>query len=106
LDGIDIVGTGIGYNNGDTVTIEDDTGSGASAEIQTNQLGQIVGINVLNGGYGFTRIPAVRINSLEGAGAKFRAKLRFIPINQFLLEQELQVIDPNKLVQVVDCVTK
>ena len=106
LDDIDIIGTGIGYNNGDTVTIEDDTGSGASAEIQTNQLGQIVGINVLNGGYGFTRIPAVRINSLEGAGAKFRAKLRFIPINQFLLEQELQVIDPNKLVQVVDCVTK
>ena len=106
LDDIDIIGTGIGYTNGDTVSIEDDTGSGATAQIQTNQLGQIVSINVLSGGYGFTRIPQVRINSFAGAGAKFRPKLKFIPINQFLLEQELQVIDPNKLVQVVDCVTR
>lgn len=106
LDDIDIIGTGIGYNNGDTVSIEDDTGTGATAQIQTNQLGQIVGINVLDGGYGFTRIPAIRINTREGAGAKFRARLRFIPINQFLLDQQLQVIDPNKLVKVVDCVTR
>jgi len=60
----------------------------------------------LDGGYGFTSIPQVRINSREGLGARFRPRLKFIPLNQFLLEQELQVIDPTKLVQVVDCVTR
>ena len=103
---IDLISTGIGYTGGDTVIIEDDTGTGATAEIQTNQLGQIVGINLLTSGYGFTRIPTVRINSFQGVGAKFRPRLKFIPLNQFLLEQELQVIDPNKLVQIVDCVSK
>ena len=103
---IDLISTGIGYTAGDTVTITDDTGTGATAEIQTNQIGQIVGINVISGGYGFTRIPTVRINSFQGVGARFRPRLKFIPLNQFLLEQELQVIDPNKLVQIVDCVSK
>ena len=103
---IDLISTGIGYTAGDTVTITDDTGTGATAEIQTNQIGQIVGINLISGGYGFTRIPTVRINSFQGVGARFRPRLKFIPLNQFLLEQELQVIDPNKLVQIVDCVSK
>ena len=81
-------------------------GDGAEVEITTNQLGQIVGVNLISGGYGFTRIPTITINSQQGVGARFRPKLKFIPVNEFLLQQELQVIDPNKLVQVVDCVTK
>ena len=103
---VDIISTGIGYTGGDTATITDDTGATATAQIETNQLGQIVNITVSDGGYGFTRIPQVRINSLQGVGARFRPRLKFIPLNQFLLEQELQVIDPNKLVQVIDCVSR
>jgi len=101
---VDIISTGIGYTGGDNVTVTG--GDGAEVEITTNQLGQIVGVNLISGGYGFTRIPTITINSQQGVGARFRPKLKFIPVNEFLLQQELQVIDPNKLVQVVDCVTK
>ena len=101
---VDIISTGIGYTGGDDVTVTG--GDGAEVEITTNQLGQIVGVNLISGGYGFTRIPTITINSQQGVGARFRPKLKFIPVNEFLLQQELQVIDPNKLVQVVDCVTK
>ena len=101
---VDIISTGIGYTVGDNVTVTG--GDGAEVEITTNQLGQIVGVNLISGGYGFTRIPTITINSQQGVGARFRPKLKFIPVNEFLLQQELQVIDPNKLVQVVDCVTK
>ena len=101
---VDIISTGIGYTGGDNVTVTG--GDGVEVEITTNQLGQIVGVNLISGGYGFTRIPTITINSQQGVGARFRPKLKFIPVNEFLLQQELQVIDPNKLVQVVDCVTK
>ena len=104
IDGVDIISTGIGYTDGDDVIVTG--GDGAEVEITTNQLGQIVGVNLLSGGYGFTRIPTIAINSQQGVGARFRPKLKFIPVNEFLIQQELQVIDPNKLVQVVDCVTK
>jgi len=104
IDDVDIISTGIGYTGGDDVTVTG--GDGAEVEITTNQLGQIVGVNLISGGYGFTRIPTITINSQQGVGARFRPKLKFIPVNEFLLQQELQVIDPNKLVQVVDCVTK
>jgi len=104
IDGVDIISTGIGYTDGDDVIVTG--GDGAEVEITTNQLGQIVGVNLLSSGYGFTRIPTIAINSQQGVGARFRPKLKFIPVNEFLIQQELQVIDPNKLVQVVDCVTK
>ena len=74
--------------------------------IVTNPLGQIVDVKLLSSGYGFTKIPRIKINSKTGAGADFRANLKFIPVSQFLEDQSLQTIDPNKLVQVVDCPDK
>lgn len=100
---VDIVNTGIGYTAGDTVTV-DGGNNGAVFEIQTNPIGQITGINILSSGYGFTTIPRLVVNSSTGLGAQFRTRLRFIPLNQFLRDTQLQTIDPNKLVQIVDCV--
>ena len=76
--------------------------------METNELGQIVGVKVVDPGYGFTRIPLIRINSQQGVGAEFRTRLNFIPLNQFVEDKKLEMesIDPSKLVRVIDCVGK
>ena len=106
IEDVDIISTGIGYTSTDTSNISD--GSGANITFDINPSGQIVGVNVLNGGYGFTTIPDLSINSLTGLGAEFRVNLKFIPLNEFLQDQNLleSQIDPDKLVQVVDCVSR
>lgn len=102
---IDVINTGIGYSEEDTVEIVGGN-NGAELDIQVNPIGQIISINVTSSGYGFTRIPTIRINSKEGLGAQFRTRLKFIPLNKFLADQQLKTVDPAKLVQVIDCVTR
>ena len=105
IDSVDIISTGIGYTSGDTVTLDD--GVGGSFSIDVNQIGQVVGFNVLETGYGYTTVPNINISGNSGGlGAQFRVNLRFIPINEFLENEKNLVVDPNKLVQVVDCVGK
>ena len=115
---IDILNTGIGYSPSDTVIISDGGGgsstddsvnagnNGATASISVNDIGQIVDIKLESSGYGFTKIPFISIGSKTGAGAEFRSKLKFIPVSQLLEDQDLQTVDPNKLVQVIDCPDK
>ena len=86
IDDIDIINTGIGYTSGDTVSISDGDGSDIGFEI--NPSGQIVGLSVNEGGYGFTTIPNLTINSSTGVGAEFRVNLKFIPLNDFLEDQD------------------
>ena len=116
IGGIDIINTGIGYTPGDVAVVvgggggpndtdDGDGNNGANVEIELNEVGQVVGINVVSTGYGFTKIPFVAINSRTGLGAEFRPRLKFIPLDDFLEDQNLQTVDPNKLVQVVDCVS-
>ena len=116
INQLDIINTGIGYTPGDTVEIvnggggpdatdDGDGSNGASATIEVNEAGQIVDIDIVSSGYGFTRIPRVRINSRTGVGADFRTRLKFIPLSEFTKDNRLQSVDPNKLVQVVDCVS-
>ena len=118
ISSVSIISTGIGYTSGATATVTNGGGgsstnaaigsgdNGAALNIVTNPLGQIVDVKLLSSGYGFTKIPRIKINSKTGAGADFRANLKFIPVSQFLEDQSLQTIDPNKLVQVVDCPDK
>jgi len=112
LSGIDIIDTGIGYTSNDDIEIinggGDGSNNGGEVALETNELGQIVGVKVVEPGYGFTRIPLIRINSQQGLGAEFRTRLKFIPLNQFVEDQKLEKesIDPSKLVRVIDCVGK
>ena len=112
IGGIDIIDTGIGYTSDDDIEIinggGDGSNNGGEIALETNQLGQIVGVKVVDPGYGFTRIPLIRINSQQGVGAEFRTRLNFIPLNQFVEDKklELESIDPSKLVRVIDCVGK
>ena len=83
LDSIAIENVGSGYSDGDTITVSGgaDVGSG-QAEVELNiQDGFIVGANVVNGGFGFTALPDLTINSDTGAGAKLLPVLKFTKID-------------------------
>ena len=101
---IEIIDTGIGYEEDDTVELGD--GEGGEFEIGTNPIGQIVDFNIIKPGYGYTTIPKVTIKSKTGAGAKFRSRLKFISLDEFEELENEKLIDPNKLVQIIDCVGK
>mgnify|MGYP001255625101 FL=1 len=104
ISDVDIISTGIGYTGGDTVVMSD--GDSGEFNVDVNPLGQIVAFNILETGYGYTTIPNISIISKSGAGAEFRARLKFIPLNIFLKNENDKLVDPNKLVQVIDCVGK
>lgn len=102
LNDIIVLNSGIDYDPTDNVNVVGGN-NGATFELITSPIGQIVAINILTPGYGFTTIPEIQINSKNGVGAKFLATLDFIPIDQ--LEKDIQ-IDSSKLVKVIDCVYK
>ena len=105
IDDILIIDTGVGYKNTDTVSIIGGN-NGADISLELTPTGQIIGFKINSPGYGFISIPEIVINSDTGVGAKFRSILKFIPLNKFLAQEELESINPEKLVQVIDCVSR
>ena len=82
LDSIAIENVGSGYADNDTLTVEGGSGQSGQAEVELNiQDGFIVGANVVNGGFGFTALPDLTINSDTGAGAKLLPVLKFTKID-------------------------
>ena len=69
---VDIVlqNTGFGYQEGDTIEIE-----GAKAELIIED-GLVAGANVIDGGFGFTDLPDLIINSDTGSGARLKPVLK------------------------------
>ena len=106
-DVIIIDDTGTGYSPEDTVEIIGGN-NGADFELELTPTGQIVNVKVISPGYGFVTIPDMIINSDTGVGARFRVNLKFTPIGQFIAEKQLELsaIGPQKLVQVIDCITR
>jgi len=106
-DVIIIDDTGTGYLPEDTVEIIGGN-NGADFELELTPTGQIVNVKVISPGYGFVTIPDMVINSDTGVGARFRLNLKFTPIGQFITEKQLELsaIGPQKLVQVIDCITR
>ena len=112
--------TGFGYSDGDTITVGggsvgvglgvgDETGDGAvqspgQAEVELNiQDGLIVGANVVNGGFGFTSLPDITINSDTGALAKLTPVLKFTRIDD---ASQLAQISQDAVVTVISCIEK
>jgi len=104
-DVIIIDDTGTGYTPEDTVEIIGGN-NGADFELELTPTGQIINVKVISPGYGFVTIPDMIINSDTGVGARFRVNLKFTPIGQFIAEKQLESISPQKLVQVIDCITR
>jgi hypothetical protein len=95
IDDVEVLNPGFGYNPGDTITVD-------GAELRPIIIGgKILDVEVINPGTGFTSIPEITINSETGIGADLGAVLKFTNVNELS-----QPLDPAKVVQVINCVSK
>ena len=134
LDDVVVENTGFGYGDNDTASVENgsiasagdtipvsaaagDTlpGDAISDTIQTPgqaqvelniQDGQVVGVNVVNGGFGFSKLPEIVINSDTGSGAKLLPVLKFTKIDDASQLAELPQVSQDVVVTVISCIEK
>ena len=101
IDDVEVLNPGFGYNEDDT-TLDAGNGSCLKPVIVG---GRIVDVTICNGefgrGTGFTSIPDITINSPTGIGAELSAVLKFTDVNELS-----QPLDPAKVVQVINCISK
>ena len=98
LSDVVLENTGFGYEDGDTVTVE----GGAEVELIIED-GLVAGANVINGGFGFTSLPDLIINSDTGAGARLKPVLKFTRVED---ATELAQISQDAVVTVISCIEK
>ena len=110
LGDVVVQNTGFGYDDNDTASVSGDTLSDATgerpgqAEVELNiQNGLVVGANVVNGGFGFTGLPDITINSDTGAGAKLLPVLKFTKVDD---ASQLAQITQDAVVTVISCIEK
>ena len=101
LSDVVLENTGFGYEDGDTVTVEGGTGQ-AEVELLVED-GLVAGANVINGGFGFTNLPDLVINSDTGAGARLKPVLKFTKVED---AAELAQITQDAVVTVISCIEK
>ena len=65
--------------------------------------GLVAGANVINGGFGFTSIPDLLINSDTGSGARLTPVLKFTKVED---AAELAQISQDAVVTVISCIEK
>tara|TARA_B100000427_G_scaffold223692_1_gene187397 strand:+ start:1820 stop:3934 length:2115 start_codon:yes stop_codon:yes gene_type:complete len=95
LDGIDVIGTGVGYEEGDTITTSD--GQVLEPIIQG---GRIIGANPIDV-KDVTELPDLTINSNTGFGAMVRPILNIMKVEDY----EKPILPTTKVIQVIDCVS-
>ena len=113
--------TGFGYDDNDTASVSGgsvasagDTLPGDATSDTIQKIGQaevelkiqdglIVGVNVVNGGFGFTKLPEITINSDTGAGAKLLPVLKFTKVDD---ASQLAQITQDAVVTVISCIEK
>tara|TARA_B100000945_G_scaffold275156_1_gene238944 strand:- start:2239 stop:4329 length:2091 start_codon:yes stop_codon:yes gene_type:complete len=96
LDGVDIIGTGVGYEEGDTITTDD--GQVLEPIIQN---GRIIGANPVDVRDGMTELPNLTINTKTGFGAIMRPSLNFVKVEDY----EKPIVPSTKIIHVIDCVS-
>ncbi len=106
-DGVDVgTGVGSGFTDGDDISTNGVQNPGQAEVELVIQDGRIEKANVINGGFGFTSIPEVTINSDTGALAKLTPVLKFTRIDDATQLADLPQIDQDKIVTVISCITK
>ena len=97
LDDVVVQNAGVGYNDDDTVTVD-----GAEVELVI-QNGHVIDANVVNGGFGFTDLPNLQINTNNGVGAKLLPVLKFTKVDDAKSDVE---ITQDAVVTVISCIQK
>ena len=97
LDDVVVQNAGVGYNDDDTVTVD-----GAEVELVI-QNGHVIGANVVNGGFGFTDLPNLQINTNNGVGARLLPVLKFTKVDD--AESSVEVTQ-DAVVTVISCIQK
>ena len=94
IDGVDVIGTGVGYSEGDTITTDD-------GQILEPILvdGRIVGATPVNVVAGVTEIPELTINTSTGFGGLVRPTVKFVKVSEY----EDPIVPDTKLIRVIDC---
>lgn len=65
-----IIASGTGYSNANTITVNSSTGSGANIYLVVDGAnGNVIGVNVVSGGEGYTDDFSITVNSATGANA-------------------------------------
>ena len=101
LGNVVVTNVGFGYQDGDTVTVGDGS---SSAEVELKiQNGNIIGAKVTNGGFGFTDLPNLQINTNNGVGAKLLPVLKFTKVDDAKSDVE---ITQDAVVTVISCIQK
>jgi hypothetical protein len=101
IDEINITNPGFGYDPNDKVIIE--PSNGAELKIRTDDLGSVIGVDVVNGGIGFTDDPNIYIQSDSGYNARM---IPVFKVNRVGEDIDPVAVSPADVVQVVDCVGK
>ena len=95
IDDIVIADPGSGYNATDTIDVD-------GAQLKPIILGgKIIGVDIENGGIGFTSLPEITINSDTGFGANLRPVLKFVSVSEVS-----QKLDSTQIIEVIDCIDK
>ena len=97
LDDVVVQNAGVNYDDNDTVIVD-----GAEVELVV-QNGHIIDANVVNGGFGFTDLPDLQINSKKGVGAKLLPVLKFTKVDDAKRDAE---ISQDAVVTVISCIQK
>ena len=124
LSDVVIDNVGFGYDDNDTASVSngsivvpgDTTGDiiqrPGDAQVELNiQNGLIVGATVVNGGFGFTGLPDITINSDTGAGAKLLPVLKFTKVDDAsrLADTDTpfdRTLSQDVVVTVISCIEK
>ena len=97
LDDVVVQNAGVNYDDNDTVIVD-----GAEVELVV-QNGHIIDANVVNGGFGFTDLPDLQINSKKGVGARLLPVLKFTKVDDAKSKAE---ITQDAVVTVISCIQK
>ena len=91
--------------SGGSVSSAGDSVGQAEVELKI-QDGLIVGVNIVNGGFGFTKLPEITINSDTGAGAKLLPVLKFTKVDDASQLAQLAQVTQDAVITVISCIEK